>query len=142
MPDHSGDVHQSLEKVFQKDTLKEFELIDPSFLDNVDDIINELGILEKDKPIASPSLTLTQPETGKIFPRPILPDLSTLEKLLELLPTATACTTESTMSSPVESVLMPMTHMATIQKYPFSEDFNSLALASYLHLLETKEQPT
>ncbi|GFO42345.1 hypothetical protein PoB_006885000 [Plakobranchus ocellatus] len=44
MSDHSRDAHQSFEKVFQKDTIKEFDLIDPSFLAHVDDIMSELDL--------------------------------------------------------------------------------------------------
>ncbi|GFN95765.1 hypothetical protein PoB_002227100 [Plakobranchus ocellatus] len=66
MSDHSREIHQSFEKIFQKDTIKEFELIDPSFLAHVDDIMSELGLIEDDKPNASSSVTLTQPETEEI----------------------------------------------------------------------------
>ncbi|GFO35177.1 hypothetical protein PoB_006168200 [Plakobranchus ocellatus] len=140
MSDHSRDVHQSFEKVFQKDTLKEFELTDPSFLAHVHDIMSGLGMIEDDKPNASSSVTLTQPETE--LPRLLSPGLSSL--LEELSPTLTASKTESlsTVSSPVESFLMSKTHMGTMQKYPFSEDFNSHALSSDLQFLETIEQPT
>ncbi|GFO46940.1 hypothetical protein PoB_007344500 [Plakobranchus ocellatus] len=123
MSDHSRDVRQSFEKVFQKDTITEFDLIDPSFLAHVDDIMSELGLIEDDKPNASSSVTLAQPETEEMLPRILSPDLASL--LEELSPTVTASTTESisTVSSPVESFLMPKTNMGTMQKYPFSEDF-------------------
>ncbi|GFO09500.1 hypothetical protein PoB_003600500, partial [Plakobranchus ocellatus] len=142
MSDHSRDAHQSFEKVFQKDTIKEFELIDPSFLAHVDDIMSELGLIEDDIPNASSSATHTQPETEEMLPCLLSPDLASL--LEELLPTLTASTTESksTLSSPVESFLMPKTHMGTMQKYPFSEDLNSNPLSSDLQFLETTEQPT
>ncbi|GFO06523.1 hypothetical protein PoB_003302800 [Plakobranchus ocellatus] len=142
MSDHSRDVHQSFEKVFQKDTLKEFELIDPSFLAHVDDIMSELGLIEDDKPNASSSATLTQPEIEESLPRLLPPDLASV--LEELSPTVTVSTTESisTVSSPVESFLMPKTHIATMQKYPFSEDLNSHPLSSDLQFVETIEQPT
>ncbi|GFO28073.1 hypothetical protein PoB_005457800 [Plakobranchus ocellatus] len=135
MSDHSRENHQSFEKVFQKDTIKEFELIDPSFLAHVDDIMSELGLIEDDKPNASSSVTLTQPEAEEMLPRLLSPDLASL--LEELSPTVTAFTTESisTVSSPVESFLMPKTHMGTMQKYPFSEDFKSHALSSDLQFL-------
>ncbi|GFO42242.1 hypothetical protein PoB_006874700 [Plakobranchus ocellatus] len=142
MSDQSREIHQSFEKVFQKDTIKEFELIDPSFLAHVDDIMSELGLIEDDKPNASSSVTLTQPETEEMLPRLLLQDLASL--LEELSPTVTASTTESisTVSSPVESFLMPKTHMGIMQKYPFSEDFKSHALSSDLQFLETIQQPT
>ncbi|GFO23126.1 hypothetical protein PoB_004963100 [Plakobranchus ocellatus] len=111
MSDHSRDVHQSFERAFQKVTLKEIELIDPSFLAHIVDILSELGTLENEKPIASSSLTLTYPKRGEMLPRPISPDLSILEKLIEeLLPTMSASTTESIFTVPVESFLIPMTH--------------------------------
>ncbi|GFO42856.1 tigger transposable element-derived protein 1-like [Plakobranchus ocellatus] len=139
MSDHSRDVKQSFEKGFQKDTLKEFELIDPSFLAHVDDIMSELGLIEDAKPNASSSVTLTRPETEKMLPRLSSPDLSSLFK--ELSPTVTTSTTESIspVSSPVESFLMPKTYTGTMQNYPFSEDF---ALSSDLQFLETIELPT
>ncbi|GFO44181.1 hypothetical protein PoB_007068600 [Plakobranchus ocellatus] len=55
MSGHSRDVHQSVEKSFQTDTLEEFELLDQSYFSHIDDIMSKLGILEENQPSVSSS---------------------------------------------------------------------------------------
>ncbi|GFO36796.1 hypothetical protein PoB_006330100 [Plakobranchus ocellatus] len=62
---HSRDVQHSVDKAPQKDTLEEFESIDPSSLFHVDEIMSKLCVLEDEQHIESSSLLPTAPGIGE-----------------------------------------------------------------------------